>query len=350
VAAAVVLLSVAAVWLTGAAHNDGSALSLGPHGWMGARRYLEARGAQVTLLDGPLRDAQVSGLLAVVFPWQRVADLHGASDLRLHLQRGGQVLVAYSGALGDVGEAELFDQLGVSLRQYGGEPPLHPLAFWRHASRRLTLMPEEGAPTRALEIPLPARVPDAPASAGVLYRDRGGLPFVFEIAQGSGRVLVLPATLFANGGLERAANADLLEAVLADYGPEWTFDEYHHGFAAVPPPEVRERQWVTDLVLLRLALAYLLALAALARRFGPPWRETPSLAGSACAMLLGLGRVHDRLGHHADAAARLVARARELDPRLVVGPGLERDAAGADAAGLVKVARALARAQERRRG
>lgn len=52
-----VILSVAGVWLASSApgHAAGSALSLDHDGWLAARRYLESRGARVSLLDDPAR-------------------------------------------------------------------------------------------------------------------------------------------------------------------------------------------------------------------------------------------------------------------------------------------------------
>jgi hypothetical protein len=73
---------------------------------------------------------------------------------------------------------------------------------------------------------------------------------------------------------------------------------------------------VFDLWLLHLAVVYLLALAALARPFGPVWSDPPVRTGSAATFLHGLGALHKRLGHEREAAALLVARARELDPRV----------------------------------
>jgi hypothetical protein len=70
-----------------------------------------------------------------------------------------------------------------------------------------------------------------------------------------------------------------------------------------------------------LAVLYLVALWTLSRRFGPAWSEPPAVTGTTGSFLLGLGALHHRLGHHREAAERLLERVRELDP-------------GADLAGL----------------
>jgi hypothetical protein len=64
------------------------------------------------------------------------------------------------------------------------------------------------------------------------------------------------------------------------------------------------------------------------------WSDPPVRSGSAATFLRGLGALHQRLGHEREAAVLLVARARELDPRIP-----ERDPAGA---GLLSLAQALA--------
>ena len=40
------------------------------------------------------------------------------------------------------------------------------------------------------------------------------------------------------------------------------------------------------------------------------------VSGSTRTFLLGLGSLHDRLGHHGEAAELMVRRARELQPRM----------------------------------
>jgi hypothetical protein len=102
-----------------------------------------------------------------------------------------------------------------------------------------------------------------------------------------------------------------------------------------------------DLILLHLTVLYLAAVLALARPFGPAWSPPPVVTGSTGAFLLGLGAIHHRLGHHREAAERLLARVRELDRDLVLPAGLAHRAGEAGAGGFVALAREVAR---RRRG
>ena len=359
----------------------GSALSRGPEGWLAARRYLEARGAAVTLLDrppgAPGTDEAGGGVLVEVFPWRPAfgpaADpAFGpgggrAGALRRHLAAGGALVIAYTGAY-DAGEDAVLEALGIGLRAVRPEPPLAPVAWWRDAREVWRLAPEPATaagaggepagvlepaaaagaavePPGVLELPAPRWAPRAPAEAEVLYRSPEGEPLAFAVRRGRGRLVALPAAALANASLAAAGNADLLEGLLAALGRRWSFDEHAHGLAAAATPSEGGRGpgLAFDLVLAHLALLYLLAALALGRRFGPPWREPPAAAGSTGAFLLRLGALHDRLGHHRDAARKLVERWRELHPRLAVPPALARGAETADAAGLVAVARALAR-------
>ena len=67
------------------------------------------------------------------------------------------------------------------------------------------------------------------------------------------------------------------------------------------------------------------------------------MTGSAGAFLLGLGALHHRLGHHAEAARRLLERVRELDRDADFPAELDRRAAAAGPRELVALAREVAR-------
>jgi hypothetical protein len=372
--AAAGVLAAAMIWIAAAGEGGrGSALSRGPEGWLAARRYLESRGAEVRLLDAPPaadRAAEPEGVLVEVFPWSApVPAGRRASALARRLAAGGDLVIAYSGGY-DPREDRVLEALGIGLVAVRDEPPLGPLAWRRDARLSWRLMPETGiepgaadsapapepgaaAGTAVVALPAPRWAPRAPAEAEVLYRSPDGTPLVFALERTSGgkraRLAVLPAAALANAGLAGAGNADLLEGLLAAFGRRWAFDESAHGLAApgAGDPDAERAGRAFDLVLAHLALLYLLAVAALARRFGPAWREPPVATGSTAAFLLRLGALHHRLGHHRDAAARLVERWRELHPRHAVPAALARRAEEADADGLVAVARALARRDRR---
>ena len=325
VAIAVVALAIAAVALAASAHEQaaGSTLSRAASGWMAARRYLEARGCAVTLADSPAFEGR--GVLVVVFPWQRPEPTRAGAMVERHLARGGTVLFAYSGRA-SWAEPEVAAALGMGHAASTDRPPLHPLRWreWEMATSELAS--DAAAGLAPLRVPTPRRHPTPPAGATVLFRDPEGRPAVFAFRRFAGRVFVVPAGAFDNAGIEEGGNAGLLESLARTLGTDWTFDEYHHGLAAAPAGGRSAGVGrAVDLFLLQLALVYALAVLAVSRRFGPPWREPLVVAGSTGSFLRGVGSLHHRLGHHAAAAGLIVSRARQLHPRLDVPDVAPRD-------------------------
>lgn len=325
-----------------------SALSRGPEGWAGMRRYLEARGTEVALLDRPLSESVPGrGTLVLAFPWQRL-DLGTslAADVDRHLNGGGHLLIAYSGGSAEVAESLALSQLHLDPEPVRPEPPLAPLAWHRHVTEVWHLDPEAAlaAVARPLVVPAADRVPSPVAEARVLYRSPRGRPVAFSYARGDRLVVVVPATALANARVALPGNTDLLESLAQSLPGPWSFDEVHHGLVAAGSRAGGDGQsLVLDLALIQLLALYALVAVTLGRRFGPPWRQPPVVVGSTAGFFLGLGALHHRLGHHAEAARRLVARSQELDCNLRLPAELERRAAaGVDAAGLVEIARDVA--------
>jgi hypothetical protein len=157
---------------------------------------------------------------------------------------------------------------------------------------------------------------DAPEDAAVLAREPDGRPAAFVFTRHRGRVAVLPAGLVANAALAQPGAADLLETLRAGLPGRWTFVEHPHGLAAPGSATATASRRVFDLWLAHLAVVYALGVLALARPFGPVWSDPPPRTGSAAAFLRGLGGLHRALGHEPRAAELLLARSRELDPRL----------------------------------
>jgi len=346
-AGAAVLLAGLAVLLGGpGGPARGSAVSEGTGGWLAARRYLEARGVEVALLDRPLDRFQGKGVLVVAFPWQLGMLIDGGEVLRNHLRRGGDLVLAYSGEMTQVAEAIALDTLAGEPKEVR-EPPVSPWAWRRFVQEEWELRPEEGwGPARPVRIWAPRSLPELPKDAQVLFRGPGGEPVVFAFQSLGGRVVVLPTDALANSRLVGEGNADLLETLAARLGGPWTFDEYHHGLVAADAVDSAVPQSVIDLLMVQLLLLYGLAAWALARRFGPAWEEPPVITGSTAVFLRGLGALHHRLGHHRDAALLLLRRARELDRDLAVPESMERRAMNADAGDLLSLARALARRRQ----
>lgn len=332
---------------------QGSSISRGPAGWLAARKYLEARGAKVTLWREPLDRLTGRGVLVVTFPWQHGAALDAADLVNAHLQRGGNVVLA-SGTASNPGELVVLEALGLAPDEVR-KAPLGPFAWRKFVREEWELTPPQTRdrtdPTdrsdHRVRVWAPRHMPELPKNPEVLYETPTGRPAVVRLKRYRGSIWLLPADALANARLGETGNADLLETLLARLGRQWTFDEYHHGLVAVEAAGDKTFLRIIDLVLIHLAILYLLAALTLARRFGPPWREPPVVTGSVGSFLLGLGMLHHRLGHHGEAARRLLERIRELSPDLIIPEGLARRAETAGPRDLVEVAR---RVVEIRRG
>jgi len=379
-----VTAAVTAALLGGRGGSRGSTISRGPGGWLAARRYLQARGARVTLISEPLaryvqeqsvepggptepleplalRDRSARGdprqpvdplqprrqagpgVLALVFPWQAQAAGDLEEPIEAHLRRGGDVVLAYSGEA--AGAERLLDAWQWDR---DGEVPLVPWRWWSFTHREWQLRPAPGVPGagggggQPLRVWAPRALPQVGPAATVLFTTPAGKPAVAVYRYHGGRVVVMPADALSNARLGEAGNADLLETLLHNLGPRWAFDEVHHGLVTAPAASGPLGR-AADLLLAHLVLLYLLAVLALARRQGPAWREPATVAGSAATFLLGMGALHHRLGHHAEAARLLLRRARELDRSLQLPPDLDRQAASAGPRELAEIATLVAR-------
>jgi hypothetical protein len=324
----------------------GSVLSSGPGGWLAARRYLEARGVRVRLLDRPPDPLAGGGVLVTAFPWQQGLQPDAAEPFEEHLRRGGSLVLAWSG---DHGLAEIvaLESLGLSLHE-ARKAPLNPVKWRRFTREEWDLRPAPGlaAGARPVRVWAPRWTPEVPKLARALYLGPGGGATVAALRHRRGTIWLVPADAFANARLSNPGNADLLETLRRRLGDDWTFDEYHHGLAGREPAEAVALGRTLDLLLLHLAALYLAAVLVLARPFGPAWSQPPVVTGTAGAFLLGLGAIHHRLGHHREAAKRLLARVHELD-RDFDSASLDAQAEAAGARGFVALAREVAR---RRKG
>jgi hypothetical protein len=342
IGALVAFVVAGVVFNAGPPPADSSVLSRGSSGWMAARMYLEARGGAVRLLDRPLEKEAPHGVLVLAFPFQVFDNWQEGIDR--HLQNGGTLVFAYSGKTMQGPEEVLGDGLGLSFQELRRHPPLTPWLWRSWASEEWPLLPVPEAFPRAQEgsFLAPRNLPKAPPGARILFRTKGNRPAAFAFPRFRGRILVFPADALSNGRLANAGNAALLEALLS-LGARFSFDEYHHGLQAPLDPSDARPVEVMDMSLVHLGFVYLVVVLALASRFGPAWREPPAISGGVGVFLKGLGHLHHRLGHHAEAAELLVARAQELDPRLE----LRGDRPGSPLAGaeLVALAGRVARSQ-----
>jgi hypothetical protein len=330
--------------LGGPGEARGSAVARGPGGWLAARRYLEARGARVALLREPAARFNGGGVLVSAFPWQAGEPIEAAEALESHVRRGGTLILAYSGAWGNGGEVVALERLGLPLEEVR-RGDLSPLRWRRFAREEWPLVPAPGLrggpPVRVWA---PRWRPEIPPWAEVLFRSPQGGAAAAVLRRGKGRIILLPADAFANARLGNPGNAGLLETLRRRLGDRWTFDEYHHGLTTGEgTPETAALGRALDLILVHLAVLYLAALWTLSRRFGPAWSEPPVVTGSTGSFLLGLGALHHRLGHHREAARRLLERARELDRDADLPAELDRRAGQAGPRELVALAREVAR-------
>lgn len=349
-AALFLLLSIGLLlFLSRPGEARGSVLTRGPGGWLAARKYLEARGAQVKLLDGPLDSFQEGGVLVVAFPWQGGVSAEAGDHLEEHLRRGGDLVLAYSGEWGNPGELVVLEGLGLGLQEVR-KVVLNPVRWRQFAREEWDLQPAKGTSggvsgTAPVRVWAPRWAPEIPKEAQVLLRSPKG-PAAAMLPRYRGRIWILPADAFANARLASPGNADLLETLRQRLGDRWTFDEYHHGLAGRRAVESAALGRTLDLILLHLAVLYVVALLTLSRRFGPAWSEPPVVTGSAGSFLLGLGALHNRLGHHSEAALHLLERTRELDRNLILPEDFDRRAANTANMGpreLVDLAREVAR-------
>lgn len=337
------LLVLAGLMFGGQGDPRGSSLSRGPNGWLAARQYLKARGVRVSLLDRPLDQLKADGVLVSVFPWQQGLTAEAGEQLEAHLRRGGHLVLAYSGQQSNPAELVAFEGLGLPLEEVR-EATLNPLRWRRFAHEEWDLQSAgDLAGAAPVRVWAPRWGPEIPKAARVLYRTSDGKPAIVALNRYQGTIWLLPADVFSNARLGEAGNADLLETLRRELGDQWVFDEYHHGLVAGRSLETEELGRTLDLVLLHLAFLYLAGLWTLSRRFGPAWSEPPAVTGSTSSFLLGLGALHHRLGHHAEAARRLLARVREIDPDLPLPADLDRRAANAGSRDLVALAREVAR-------
>lgn len=294
---------------------DGSTLARGAKGWAGAWALLEGEGVEIRRHSRPVgEDVPPDALLVSVFPFQRRPAPETAAAWAHHLRLGGRLLIGYTGSLGGV-EEDLLGSLGVVLRYPQSIGFISPWRFYKERRGATTLEPTDLLPAaRALEMALPVRIADPPSGSRVWFADERGDPVVFSFeSQRQGEVWVVPAEVFSNARLGRPGNADLLLSLASSLDRAWIFDEYAHGLStAEATPAVVGG---LNLFFAHLAVVYLLAVWGLCKRRGSAWPPMRPQIGGHARFLLGLGALHDRLGHHQAAAKHLVERWQRLTQR-----------------------------------
>lgn len=313
------LVLLLALWLRPAAGGAGASVrSPGRLGWQAAHRYLTLRRLPSTLRDRPCDAAPRGATLVVAFPAARRWGEEEVGHLDRHLSAGGRVLYAYSGRP-TLAESAWTDHLRLEVGTVRRNLFLHPARWLRFERETWGLRHTTVGGTRErlpVVITAPREVPRPPAGARVLLTGPAGEACAFAVPRGRGLLVVVPSQALANCRLANPGNASLLEELSRLLPAPWEIDEYRHGLAAPRAEATSASARALDALLLHLGLCYVLAVLAIGRRLGPPWRQEVTLTGSVRPFLLGLGRLHDRLRHHSDGARAMLTHARELDPRL----------------------------------
>ncbi len=330
---------------------DSSSLSHNSRGWLVARLYLERRGYDVSLIDKPLDVGSRNTVLVLGFPWQRRGTADEANALRAHLARGGTIILAYTGAANRLEEDQVSETINVQWKDARGKAPLNPISWRKYVSTewRLSSDSSRGDQAEAILTTAPQRAPVPPPSSRILFRGEEGLPLIFVTSYHHGQIVFLPADVFSNCRMSNPGNANLLETLAHAFPGTWAFDEYHHGLTATAAVAGQASSRPFDFLLLQLLFLYIIAVFALAKRFGPAWEDAPVISGSTASFLLGLGAIHDRLGHYRDAAQLLCRRALDLDPHLKLPEPLALTASEADRSGFIRIVRTVSEYQQSRR-
>jgi hypothetical protein len=345
-AAAVVAIVGGALLLFGPSSKAGpSALSPAADGWLAARSYLEARGSEVSIVDRPLDAAALPGLLVLGFPCERALSNDELVRLGRLLNAGGTLVFAYSGRRPGPAELLAAEAVGLSLDSRDADPPLSPLRWWAWARSETRLSPDPSLGSEAGEVVVRALEVRAsgPSSSRTIYRNDRDAAAIFSYPRGRGTVVALPADALSNSRIGSEGNANLLESLRDSFGSAIAFDEYAHGLAAPDAAAASGSAPSLDLLVVQLLLLYGLCVWALARAFGPAWREPPALASSTTGFLRGLGAFHRDLGHSAEAAWRLIQNAEAWDPRVRIGAEMRKAAVDAGDAEFLRMAQWIAR-------
>ena len=313
-AALLVAVLLGLVLLGGQAGVAGSTLSLAPAGWLGAAALLESWGVAVERWDRPLAELEATeAALVVVYPWQSLAPVD-SGELQ-HLRAGGELFVGYTGQVLTALGLSLLDDLEISWTE---EEPgrLDPVGWWQERRQPMLLQPSsESELDPGLRIACERRQwwPRPTGGAQLWFADEHGHQGVwsFEPPQG-GRVTLIPAEVFSNALIGEADNSALLRTLLAGFD-RVVFDEFHHGLSADIEASGLRVGRVTDAFSVHLGLIYVLAAIGLAIPFGRAWPRRQVVSGSHKTLLVSVGRLHDRLGHHATAARKLVERFSHFD-------------------------------------
>ena len=295
--------------------SSGSTLSYGALGWRGLAAALDEMSSSRTLTTWPAEGEPLEladdETLVVAFPWLRQSE-HHFGQISEFVRRGGRLVLAYDGAQPGLAEQRLCEELGLEIEGIDTPSSLLPWR-WRQEQRESSHAFRDDEERRLTTARLRYVVRPPSSSATQILVGTDAEPIVSTFPLGSGTVKLLPTSALANAFLHRPGNAELLLDWAADGAETWLFDELHHGVGELPATE-REASRFLDRMILQLLGLYLAALLAFATRFGPTWRERGPAFDSHREFLVGIGELHGRLGHEADAARLLAERTADYAP------------------------------------
>ncbi len=374
-----------------------SVTSRAPDGWRGFAQVAEAWGVTVQV-EEPVQPSANESVSTderestdepepideswiLAFP-AHLSVLARSTDLAQHLERGGQVLVAYSGIELAPEEEAFFEELGITLQLRPLPRSLLPWRWWQQqrAGESHLLVEGDGieaervadglfervsrTPGALVESARLAALPESSSGCQVVAQRSGDpsslAPRIEATAlrcQRDGGVLwIVPSSSLSNARIGRDGNLLLAATLVRGLSPKWRVIEGSGlGVTPVNAESARAARRTLDVMSWQLGLLYLALLLALGRSFGPRWRPAGLPPEGHRAFLLGLGALHQRLGGFEQAARLLeerwfdyapLARRRAMAP---TDPSAASDFAqpeitsAHDAPSLVRVAQRLSR-------
>jgi hypothetical protein len=246
--------------------QPGSSFATVDGGAKAAYLVLQRLGHQVERRVEPLANLGRSRLAFLLAPQTRL-DRIDSKELNAWLEEGGTLVYGLG----------LFEPSAELLRPALQLPPFAVVPFARSEVSLAKEWAKEWAPARTLVVHLGlALTNDDGADSDTEERDqlevlarRGSTPAVLSIARGKGRIYLLDARAFSNGGLKEGDNALFLAALAERHagGAPITFDEFAHGYGDVASV-LGAIAWPLKLALGAAAAALLLYALAIGRRLG----------------------------------------------------------------------------------
>ena len=346
----VAVVTLFALLLLRPRQDAGSTLSFGGSGWRGLAAVLESEGLEVSQLGtwpSSLADPETeqtfdTASLMMSFPWQgaMVGDL---TPVRTFVSEGGTLVLGYSNAPADLPLMLALDTFGLDFQPISSSPSLLPWRWFTEQSSQehqlsLSEQDEPRQPLMTARLPFVVDIPTA-TDPKVLASTDSGHAVAWSMRFGTGQLILLPTSSLSNAYLHNPGNAALLLNLLPDLGPSVAFDEVHHGFATSTSPQALRTKGYLDRVVLQLLALYALALLAFGWRFGPRWPAQVPAFDSHRAFLIGLGSLHERLGHQKQAATLLIQRLAAYVPHRYPPETVQELNKLAETQGLLEVAR-----------